>query len=278
MAWEVILVEKGISSEMPFLFLQPCLPPEIYVPPIGMMMPADLRRNMNDLVSVITPTRLKDNRVEWLIKLNQSLVDQGAEHVIIVDRKDSPSLPSEIQANVIYTQKNIGQAVSRNIGLNYAKGGYITSADDDDVIPHNSLKSRLESLLSVPEAHWACGYLSDLRNGTELSLWEHKAHPGIYQPKEIFGLWEEPLGEFPLPPTGMLVKKESLLAAGGWGGLSQAEDFFMVLAVTNRFPGVVIEDVVYHYRKHHEQMMNTPDFDLLEEESRKFCFNVSTYS
>ena len=278
MVWEIIPSEKALSKESAF-----CLSKinhqqsvsEHIDPPIGLENTVvNVRRTMSTLVSVITPTRLKENRMEWFIELNKSIREQDAEHVVVVDREDKPVLPSEIEATVLYPQKVVGQAVSRNLAIKSSHGSYITSADDDDIIPPNSIKSRLQGILDAPEAKWSCGYLSDLR-GAELSLWEHKAKPGFYSPGEIAQLWEYPLDEFPLPPTGMLVEKNSLLSAGGWGGLGQGEDFFMVLAVTNRFSGVVVEDVVYHYRKHTEQMMNTPDFDLLEEASREFCYNVS---
>lgn len=229
---------------------------------------------MDNLVSVITPTRLKENRIEWLIELNRSIVEQDSEHVIVVDREDTPHLPSEIEATVVYPQRVVGQSTSRNLALNYAHGSYITSADDDDIIPHNSIKTRLNALKSVHSAQWSCGYLSDLKTN-DLIRWEHPAIPGVYEPGEIAQLWKNPLGEFPLPPTGMLINKKALLSSGGWGGLSQAEDFFMVLAVTNKYRGIVVNDVVYHYRKHTEQMTNGTEFDLLEGESRKFCYQVS---
>jgi len=71
-----------------------------------------------------------------LVELNQSLSCNRCpvEHVIVVDCNPEGTIPEELagRAEVLRSPWPIGQAEARNLGLVAAKGGWVTSADDDD--------------------------------------------------------------------------------------------------------------------------------------------------
>lgn len=225
-------------------------------------------------ITVITPTTLDPDRVDWLLQLNETLTAAGVEHVVVVDgtRKPDPNLVGK----VITLGKKVGAAAARNYGLAASTGRYVTSADDDDTVPVEGLLRRAQVLQDTAPLGWVAGYLADITTGGDrIGVWKNKARVGINLPGDVFDAWEGPDAEFPIAPTGLMIRRNVLLAEGGWGGLPQAEDFCMALRVTGRHPGELLNSVVYEYRKHPGQMMQSEGFDDLEPASRSFCYQMS---
>ena len=219
-------------------------------------------------VSVITPTRLLPDRLSMLVELNQSLRhnDCGVEHVIVIDGASRDDLPAEIrdQATVVATDRPIGQAAARNLGLVIAAGHWITSADDDDWLYPHSIDQRLEAIQGQRGALWSAGYCTD-----DCKFDPRIVPAGPSSPGDIWRAWPTPKASIPLGPTTLLVEANLLKRAGGWMGLSQGEDIGMMMAVTSMAPGIVIQANVYHIRLHGGQMTKTTWFDDLELLSRR---------
>jgi glycosyltransferase involved in cell wall biosynthesis len=219
------------------------------------------------LVSVITPTRLAPDRLDMLVELNQSLRRNhcDVEHVIVVDGSNQDAIPRQIgeQATIISSPRSIGQAACRNLGLVVARGAWITSADDDDLLPSHSIDQRLQAIADQPNSLWAAGYLSE--NSSE----QPQIMPaGPCAPGDVWRAWPSPKHNIPLGPTSLLVETNLLKRVGGWMGLSQGEDLGMMMAVTCTAPGILIDSCVYHYRMHGNQMTKSAWFDDLELLSR----------
>ena len=219
------------------------------------------------LVSVITPTRLAPDRLAMLVELNRSLQLNhcNVEHVIVVDGNNQDTIPLEIrqQATIINSSRSIGQAACRNLGLVVARGAWVTSADDDDLLPPQSIDLRLQAIRDQPYALWAAGYL-DGNSCEETQIMS----AGPCAPGDVWRAWPTPKHNIPLGPTSLLVDTNLLKRVGGWMGLSQGEDLGMMMAVTCTAPGVLIDACVYHYRVHGNQMTKSPWFDDLELLSR----------
>jgi len=85
-----------------------------------------------------------------LLELNQSLSRNRCpvEHVIVVDGNPEETIPEELAglATVIRSSRPIGQAEARNLGLEAAKGGWVTSADDNDWLHSYSIDRLLEAI------------------------------------------------------------------------------------------------------------------------------------
>ena len=219
------------------------------------------------LVSVITPTRLSPDRLDMLVELNQSLRLNhcDVEHVIVVDGSNQDAIPQQIreQATIIGSSRSIGQAACRNLGLVVARGAWITSADDDDLLPPHSIDQRLQAIADQPNALWAAGYIK------EKSDPEPQIMPaGPCAPGDVWRAWPTPNHDIPLGPTCLLVETNLLKRVGGWMGLSQGEDLGMMMAVTCTAPGILIDSCVYHYRMHGNQITKSPWFSDLELLSR----------
>ena len=70
---------------------------------------------------------------------------------------------------------------------------------------------------------------------------------GMLKPPEVIfeagvlkKVWRSPELEFPIAPTSLMVEKDLTKSVGGWQGLVQAEDFGMVIAVTNKASGFAV--------------------------------------
>lgn len=219
-------------------------------------------------VSVITPTRLLPERIGLLVELNRSLQDNDCpvEHVIVIDGSSSDGLPSELRdrATVFTSPRPIGQAAARNIGLCLARGEWITSADDDDLLTPHSLDQRLAALEQHPQARWAAGCLTD-GSGRQFEV----IAPGPCAAGDVWRAWPRPEDAIPLGPTTLLMPKTLLQEVGGWMGLFQGEDLGMMMAITSIAPGVLVDAWVYYYRMHPGQMTKGSDFSDLEPISRR---------
>jgi glycosyltransferase involved in cell wall biosynthesis len=214
-------------------------------------------------VSVITPTRLHPERVPMLLELHHSLLTNHCtvEHVVVVDGNPQAPIPAELRDNatVYVVPKAVGQAAARNFGLCLAQGEWITSADDDDLLPSGSIDRRLEALAAHPDCLWSAGYLTEPERRHQEIL-----QPGPLAPGDVWRAWPSPDQPIPLGPTSLLIQRDLLRRLGGWMGLCQGEDLGMLMAVTGTAPGVLIDAWVYHYRMHPGQMTKAPDFARLE--------------
>lgn len=229
--------------------------------------PAPLRPGLPH-VSVLTPTTLRPDRADFLVALYADLAAAAVEWewVLAVDGEHDRPVPAAIAADprvhVLRIGRSVGAAAARNLALGLAHGAYISSVDDDDHLPAGSLERRLAAAVESG-AGWVAGRLADLRGGT-VTVWDCPLRRGENAPGDVWRAWSCPCLPFPLGPTTLLVEATLLRSVGGWQGLPQAEDFGMVLAVTGRAAGVMLDDVVYRYRKHPGQMMAQPGFPDLE--------------
>ena len=231
-------------------------------------------------VSLITPTTLEPARRAFLFQLHKDIiaaaVDIDLEWVIVVDGDHHRSLPPEIaldpRVTFVTASRQVGAAGARNLGLSVASGRWIASVDDDDRLPADSLRLRLEAAAANPNAFWVGARLADLTEDGNLKVWDNPAQPGMYGAGDLWRTWVAPDGMFPIAPNTLIVRADLLRAVGGWQGLPQADDFGMVIAVAGARGGVVIEDTVYHYRKHRDQMMAATGFMTLESAVRAVVY------
>lgn len=130
------------------------------------------------LVSVVIPTYMRPDRICRAVDsaLNQTI--KSLEVIVVDDNgKDTEeaiqtakALETYINENKIQYIQNVinsGGSFSRNVGLNVAKGKYITFLDDDDEIAPTKLEKQVQCLEEKGESYGACytGYHKLLENG-----------------------------------------------------------------------------------------------------------------
>lgn len=101
------------------------------------------------LISIIIPTY---NRNEHIIKLLEKLHNQIQNNIEIIVVDDHSDIPlKESWFKYIYLEENSGGAsLPRNIGLDIAKGKYITFIDSDDMISDDYI----ETLVNKTKEDW----------------------------------------------------------------------------------------------------------------------------
>lgn len=220
-------------------------------------------------VTVLTPTLGAPERRGWLVELHASLAANEArwEWIVVADGVAPDALPEVVRADprvrLVALPRRCGAAAARNLGLAEARAGWVTSCDDDDLLTEGALDLRLAA--TDDRVGWVGARLAELFEDTgEVRPWDHPAPTGWCAPGDVWASWRHPDGDVPLGPTTLLVRTTLLRAVGGWQGLPQAEDLGMAVAVTSQAPGILLDDVVYLYRKHPGMIRRSPGFDRLE--------------
>lgn len=158
------------------------------------------------LVSAITPTRAEPDRMGWLRELWGSLQMNSIrwEWIVVVDGGDSSIIPTSVvgdeRVRVVPLSRSHGAASARNVGLEVSRGDFVTSADDDDLLPPGSLDVRAKVLLSNPAIDWVGGQLDDLSADGVVSTWECPAGVGYRRAGEILECWDDPTLPPPIGP------------------------------------------------------------------------------
>lgn len=106
-------------------------------------------------LSIIIPAYNAGNYLEHCIcSCEEQGIPQGEYEIIVVDdgSKDNTldlaeSLADKFSNVRVFSKENGGSSSARNVGINYAKGDYITFVDSDDYL----LPGKLESVLSISE-------------------------------------------------------------------------------------------------------------------------------
>ncbi|MGE4346964.1 MAG: glycosyltransferase family 2 protein [Flavobacteriaceae bacterium] len=114
---------------------------------------------MNSLVSIITPTFNSEKYIQQTIQSVQNQTYQNWEMIIVDDCSSDNTIQiveeivkQESRIILIKSDKNVGPAVSRNKGIERAKGRYMTFLDADDIwledFIHNSIRTINETGIS----------------------------------------------------------------------------------------------------------------------------------
>ena len=99
---------------------------------------------MNDLISVIIPTK---DRKEFLLRLVKSIEESTykPKEIIIVNNGKKINLNKK-EIKIINNGKNLGLAYARNKGAKAARGKYLLFIDDDNVVDPNMIKALVRVL------------------------------------------------------------------------------------------------------------------------------------
>ncbi|WP_399428883.1 glycosyltransferase family 2 protein [Streptomyces sp. WAC 06783] len=228
-------------------------------------------------ITIIIATQLCPERLDYLRELHHSLTQQTVpwEAVLAVDGADPARVPSVLaddpRVRVLALPRAVGAAAARNLALTQVRTKFVAYADDDDLLPADSLAVRHQHLTATGLG-WVAGWSADLLPDGTTRTWICPTPPGRHAPGNVWTYWASPSAEIPLGQTMLLAHTELVRAAGGHGGLPQAEDFLMANGVTTLAAGELLPHVVYFYRKHPHQMTRGAQFDTFEGPAREFAF------
>lgn len=199
------------------------------------------------LISVVIPAYNSEKTIQATIEsvLNQTFAD--FELIIINDGSTDSTLHiiSKIKDSRIktFSFENAGGNVSRNRGLKYAFGEFVSFLDADDIWTPDKLASQLQTLQQNPQASVAYSwtdYINEigefLLSGTHITV-----NGDIYEKLLMHNFLEN--GSNPL------IKKEAIISLGGFDEtLTAAQDWDMWLRLASKFEFVCVPTVHILYR------------------------------
>ena len=213
--------------------------------------------------TIITCTQLTSDRLPYFERAWASLQAQSQQDfrwIVVLDAPRNPApafLSSDPRIHVISSLTPLGAGPARSRALEQADTDYVCTLDDDDEFTVTSLATREAFLASNPRFGWVAGHMSDMApDGTPArDRWEQPARAGAYPPGRLLDTWENPRNWFPALSHTFLMRTDLVLGGGGWEpGILQ--DIGVIARLSETSTGQVLDDVVYHWRKHRGQVTN----------------------
>jgi glycosyltransferase involved in cell wall biosynthesis len=229
-------------------------------------------------VAVITPTRLRPDRIGYLLELYADLCEQDVswEWILSLDGVSEERLPEllrrDARIKVVSLPRPVGAGAARNFALNEVTADWLTTADDDDALPPRSLSVRLR-YAQANGLGWCAGWSADLHLDNSTTTWRCPTPPGFHEPGDVWRFWKSPESLIPMGPTTLLARTAIVRGSGGYAALPQGEDYAYLVGVTSAARGALLPNVIYHYRKHSEQMTAQPDYPAMELQARRFAWS-----
>ncbi|MET9550048.1 glycosyltransferase [Streptomyces sp. NPDC006627] len=233
-------------------------------------------------VAVVTPTRLRPDRIGYLLELYASLREQDVswEWILALDGVSEEGMPEVLRVDarvkVVALPRPVGAGAARNFAVNEVTADWLTTSDDDDVLPAQSLAVRLR-YAQKHDLGWCAGWSADLHLDRSITTWRCSTPPGFHAPGDVWRHWTSPEATIPIGPTTLLARTEIVRASGGYAALPQGEDYAYLVGVTGAARGALLPTAVYHYRKHAEQMTAQPEYPAMERQARKFAWKYGEH-
>ena len=194
----------------------------------------------NILVSVIIATY---RRKKSLSDALQSLVNQTYKNleVVIVDDNDDENWNAEVEdivknfkdrlnINYVVNESNLGSAITRNKGINVAKGQYITFLDDDDVFLPQKIEMQLCDMIQSNADYG----ITDLFLYNENEVLIDKRVRSYIKSSNVNDLMRYHLLYHMTGTDTFMFKTEYLRKIGGFPGIDVGDEFYlMIQAILN---------------------------------------------
>ncbi|MCG6137380.1 MAG: glycosyltransferase [Nostoc sp. LLA-1] len=198
-------------------------------------------------ISVVIPAYNSEKTIKATIYsvLNQTFTD--FELIIINDGSEDSTL--DVISNIkdsriqVFSYENAGGNVSRNRGLHYAIGEFVSFLDADDIWTSDKLASQLQALQQNVDAKVAYSWTDYIdENGNFLVSGTHTTVNGdVYEKLLVNNFLEN--GSNPL------ICREALIKLGGFDeSLSAAQDWDMWLRLADQYSFVAVSSVQILYR------------------------------
>lgn len=189
------------------------------------------------LISIIVPTYQRDDTLKFAL---ESLVAQTYKRfeIIVVDDNANAEwnakvkevidefvvLYPEIDLTYIVNEENCGSAQARNVGIEKAKGEYITFLDDDDIYLPEKLAKQIEFMEQGEFDYSVTDLQLHFKSG---KLAEKKTHSYIEKTDSENML----LYHFMYHITGtdtMMFKSEYIREVGGFSSIDVGDEFYLM--------------------------------------------------
>ncbi len=210
---------------------------------------------MQPLVSVIMPVY---NGEKYLAQAIQSVLSQTYQQfeLLVVNDGSTDGTEQTVQQFTdprirYFVQKNAGVSASRNMALANMKGTYFCCLDGDDVLPQNSIQSRMEVFKRSSSISFVDGLVLVFDASLQKQLYQWKPRQEGHVFRELIRL----TGNCFFGPTWMVkVMPETIYRFEN--GMTHGEDLLFYISIANSGEYASTEDCILHYRKNEQSVMN----------------------
>lgn len=166
-----------------------------------------------------------------------------------------PYVPDD--RRVSFGQGRAGRAaMARTIGLSRALGDYVKVLDADDMLTPGALARDLTALLNNPGVSWATSRVLDyLPDGSTLGF-DQDPPEGVIGRGTVLDHWKAHDYRAQVHPATLFMRRDILLALGGWMALPASEDTGLLLALNAVSRGWFTAETGLLYRKWPGQVTN----------------------
>lgn len=142
-----------------------------------------------------------------------------------------------------------GPGTARTLALAHADGEYVRILDADDQLPPGALARDLAALEADRTIGWATSRVLDLLpDGTTVGF-DGDPDNGPVERGAVLDYWSAHDYRAQVHPATLFVRRELLLALGGWMALPASEDTGLLLALNSTSRGWFSSEVGLLYRK-----------------------------
>ncbi|MBD0841087.1 glycosyltransferase family 2 protein [Streptomyces sp. TRM68416] len=160
----------------------------------------------------------------------------------------APYVPDD--ARVTFRQgRPGGPGVARTIALAHADGEYVKVLDADDLLTPGALARDLAALEGDRDLGWATSRVLDLLPDGSTAGFPGDPGEGPVERGTLLDFWTAHDFRAPVHPASLFVRRDLLLALGGWMALPASEDTGLLLALNAVSRGWFSAEVGLLYRK-----------------------------
>lgn len=204
------------------------------------------------LVSVVIPCF---NGADYVKEAVDSALQQTypAIEIIVVDDGSTDNSPAILAAYgeriQVIRQVNRGLPAARNSGIQKSQGAYLAFLDCDDYWDPTFIEKSIEALQQSKAMISYCGWQN-------IGLPGHRGRPYVPPNYEEMDNKLELMIQTPCWPVhAAVIKREVLMAAGGFDEhWKSCEDFALWIQTATQHPLVLVPEVLAYYRHHGTQM------------------------
>ncbi|MGA5559821.1 glycosyltransferase family 2 protein [Streptomyces platensis] len=182
----------------------------------------------------------------------QELPDGWEWHWVIQEDGTSdavaPHVPDDVR--VTFRQGRAGgPGVARTIALAHAEGEYLKVLDADDQLAPGALARDLAALEGDRSLGWATSRVLDLLPDGSTAGFPGDPGPGPIARGAVLDYWKANGFRAQVHPATLFMRRDLVLALGGWMALPASEDTGLLLALNATSRGWFSSEVGLHYRK-----------------------------
>lgn len=212
--------------------------------------------DVDHVVSVVTP--VYKPLPEHLMAAYESLRAQQMppgwrwQWVVQEDGQDGDVariLPADDRRISAGSGRHAGEATARTMCLSRAAGELVKVLDADDQLAPGALAREIAVLSSRPDIGWTTARVLDLLSDGSTVGFEHDPPEGPIERGAVLEHWRSHNYRAQVHPATLCIRRDMVLALGGWMALPASGDTGLLLAASAVSTGYFVSEVGLLYRK-----------------------------